>query len=120
MQFKLDENLPVELADLLSASGHDALTVADQGLRGKDDNMLATVCQAETRALITTDLDFSDIRMYPPRNTSGIVVLRPRRQSKTRVLALVTRILPLLEKETLAGTLWVVDEAEVRIRGGVE
>lgn len=30
MKFKTDENLPVEVADDLRQTGHDALTVADQ------------------------------------------------------------------------------------------
>jgi hypothetical protein len=30
MRFKVDENLPAEVAQLLRAAGHDALTVVDQ------------------------------------------------------------------------------------------
>jgi len=32
MQFKVDENLPIEVAELLNVAGHDALTVLDQKL----------------------------------------------------------------------------------------
>jgi Domain of unknown function (DUF5615) len=32
MRFKIDENLPIEVAELLRAAGHDALTVLDQNL----------------------------------------------------------------------------------------
>jgi Domain of unknown function (DUF5615) len=32
MKFKVDENLPLELAVSLREAGHDALTVLDQGL----------------------------------------------------------------------------------------
>ena len=38
MRFKLDENLPVEFASLLRRSGHDAVTVLDQGLGGARDH----------------------------------------------------------------------------------
>jgi predicted nuclease of predicted toxin-antitoxin system len=31
MRFKIDENLPIELSDLLTAAGHDAITL-DQRL----------------------------------------------------------------------------------------
>ncbi len=31
MRFKLDENLPIELADLLRRSGHDVATVSIKG-----------------------------------------------------------------------------------------
>ena len=33
MRFKLDENLPVDLADLFRAAGHDAATTLDPGNR---------------------------------------------------------------------------------------
>ena len=34
MKFKVDENLPADLADLLRSAGHDAITVANQNLSG--------------------------------------------------------------------------------------
>ena len=34
MRFKLDENLPVELANVFREAGHDAVTVLDQNLMG--------------------------------------------------------------------------------------
>lgn len=41
MDFKIDENLPVELATMLRGEGHDALTVRDQGLHGCPDKKVA-------------------------------------------------------------------------------
>ena len=37
MRFKIDENLPLELADLFSDAGYDAMTVQEQGLVGSDE-----------------------------------------------------------------------------------
>jgi len=34
MQFKIDENLPIEIAELLINAGYDAKTVKDQQLQG--------------------------------------------------------------------------------------
>jgi predicted nuclease of predicted toxin-antitoxin system len=62
MRFKIDENLPVEVADLLRANMHDAMTIFDQHMIGELDPKVASVCKSEERALITLDLDFSDIR----------------------------------------------------------
>lgn len=78
MQFKIDENLPVEIAELLVIAGHDAKTVNDQRLEGALDSELANVCCVENRTLITLDTDFSDITAYPPENFPGIIVLRIR------------------------------------------
>ena len=82
MRFKVDENLPVELADLLREASHDAATVLEQQLAGAMDADVASVCQHEARALITLDTDFADIRAYPPEKYAGLIVLRLRRQDK--------------------------------------
>ncbi len=117
MKFKVDENMPVEVAALLAGAGHDALTVPDQQLGGRPDPDVATVCRQEARAVVTLDLDFSDIRAYPPADYAGIIVLRLARLDKHRVLSAVQRLLPVLVQEPLVGKLWIVEETTVRIRG---
>ena len=44
MQFKVDENLPLEAADALRNAGHDALTIPDQQMVGNPDSQVAAVC----------------------------------------------------------------------------
>jgi predicted nuclease of predicted toxin-antitoxin system len=119
MRFKVDENLPIDVAEILRANNHDAMTIFDQEMVGQPDLKVASVCRAEERALVTLDLDFSDIRTYPPAAHAGIIILRPRTQSKPDVLALLGRLLPLLGGgEQLSGNLWIVQENGVRIREG--
>ncbi len=117
MKFKIDENLPIEVAQLLREAGHDVYSVHEQGLVGAKDQVLAEVCQAENRALVTLDTHFADIRTYPPGNFPGLVVLRLARQDKLHVLQVMSRALKLFTSETLEGKLWIVDENRVRLRG---
>jgi len=117
MRFKVDENLPVELADRLTGLGHDAKTVKDELLQGVDDPHLIEAYVREKRILVTLDVDFSDIRTYPPQDNEGIVVLRLSNQSKPHVLEVLDHVLPLFREERIQGRLWVVDENMVRIRG---
>jgi predicted nuclease of predicted toxin-antitoxin system len=116
MKFKVDENLPVEVAALLAGAGHDAVTAADQGLGGRPDSDLAIVCGQEDRAIVTLDLDFSDIRAYAPTDYHGIIVLRLARLDKHRILTAIQRLLSAFDQEPLTGKLWIVDETTVRIR----
>ena len=44
MKFKVDENLPVEVAQLLRETGHDVITVLEQGLGGAKDQAVAEIC----------------------------------------------------------------------------
>lgn len=117
MRAKLDENLPVEAAELLRAAGWNCDTVHDEGLVGADDPKIGAVCQAEARVLFTLDLDFADIRAYPPSQHAGIVVFRPADPSRGQVLDLVARVLPILAVEWAEHQLWIVEPARVRVRG---
>lgn len=116
MQFKIDENLPVEISEILLNAGYDARTVNDQQLKGTKDNVLIDVCKRENRVLITLDTDFSDIRAYPPQAFSGIIVLRVRSQAKQHVMQVFQRIIPIIDREQLDRHLWIVEETMVRIR----
>lgn len=78
------------------------------------------MCQAEARVLFTLDLDFADIRAYPPKDYVGIVVFRPAEPSRRQVLALVTRVLPVLASEWAEHQLWIVEPTRVRVRGADE
>ncbi len=117
MIFKVDENLPVEVAQLLRKAGYEATTVAEQGLSGRSDEHIASICQHEQCTLITLDTDFADIRTYPPEQYPGLVVLRLKQQDKSYVLRITTLLLRTLATQPLDGRLWIVEERRVRIRG---
>jgi predicted nuclease of predicted toxin-antitoxin system len=116
VKFKLDENLSPTLAKHFESSGHEAHSVVAQSLGGQSDERVIEVCLRERRALITLDLDFSNIQAYPPNQYPGIVVLRITNQSHPQVEAAVRRVVALLPNEKLAGTLWIVEDHRVRIR----
>lgn len=116
MKFKVDENLPIQIAELLRDFGYDAATVLEQQLGGASDKNIAAICQEEGRVIVTIDLDFSDIRTYPPQNFAGLIVLRLSRQDKFHVMALFARLIPFLAKEKLDRKLWIVEEKRIRIR----
>ena len=116
LQFKIDENLPLEAAALLRAAGYDTHTVYDEALAGAADPAVAAACAREARVLVTLDLDFSDVRAYPPGTHPGIIVLRPRAPDRDSTLALLARVVPLLAAEVVRGCLWIVDAERVRVR----
>ncbi|MBF0236269.1 MAG: DUF5615 family PIN-like protein [SAR324 cluster bacterium] len=117
MKFKLDENLPVEAAEMLTNTGYEALTVLDQCLGGHSDAVINKVCQKEERILITLDLDFSNILAYPPDQYPGIIVLRLKYQDKSSVLNLISQLIPQLSLENPYQKLWIVSKDKIRIRG---
>ena len=116
LRFKLDENVPVDAALVLREAGYNCHTVYDEALAGAPDPNVAAACAREGRVLATLDLDFSDVRAYPPGTHPDIVVLRPRTPDRDSTLALLRRVLPLFTSEPVARCLWIVDSERLRVR----
>ena len=116
MKFKIDENLPDELSQLLLAAGWDSLTVVEQQLGGAQDPQLAQVCRDEGRIIVTFDRGFANIRAYPPGQTSGMIVFRLRSQDKHHVLETAERLVVVLSQREIRNELWIVSESRIRIR----
>ena len=117
MKFKVDENLPVEVADVLKNTGYDATTVHEEQLAGKPDADIAAVCVSEARTLISLDTDFANIMAYPPEQYFGIIVFRIQDQSKPSVLKLLQGVINALQNDPIHQLLWIVEENRIRIRG---
>ena len=116
LRFKLDENLPGRVQQALRALGHDVETAVSEGLAGAADPRLLAACSSEDRILVTLDLDFSDIREYPPGSHRGIWILRPAAQTFDALVKLCLSGVKLAAAERTTGQLWVIDERSVRIR----
>ena len=118
MRGKVGENMPIESADALRAAGWECDTVFDEALGGAEDPDVGARCQAEGRVLFTLDMDFADIRTYPPSAYIGIVVFRPVKPSRASVLVLLQHVIPVLKAEWAEHRLWIVEPGRVRIREG--
>jgi predicted nuclease of predicted toxin-antitoxin system len=116
VKFKIDENLPAEAAAILRDAGFVADTVGDENLSGADDVTIAGESRSEHRILVTLDLDFSNIRAYPPGEHSGIIILRIKQQDKPSVLAFIRRLVTALALRDPTGELWIIDGKRIRFR----
>ena len=85
------------------------LTIADQGW---------AYMGAKPANTVVACLNVDDIRAFPPSDYAGIIVLRPAVQTVKNIQRLVRQVIALLPTEPLAGHLWIVDEGQIRIRGG--
>jgi predicted nuclease of predicted toxin-antitoxin system len=116
MLVKLDENLSITHAEFLRDEGYDCDRVTDEGLSGEDDEIVWQQACAEGRFFITLDLDFSDVRRFPPGTHPGILLLRSRNGSRQAVLDVLSRVVREYPLATLQGCLVVADETQTRIR----
>ncbi|MEH2294627.1 DUF5615 family PIN-like protein [Nostoc sp.] len=80
-----------------------------------EERSLEQVC-AEERFFITLDLDFSDIRRFPPGTHPGILLLRSHNRSRQAVLEILSGVVQEQSLEKLKGCLVVADDIQTRIR----
>ena len=116
MKFKIDENLPAECALVFRDAGFEASTVAEQNLAGADDSVLFQRCRVENRILVTLDMDFANVQVYPPGSHLGIVVVRSNSQDKVTLVSILKRTLPVLVRRSPEQQLWIVEPDRIRYR----
>jgi predicted nuclease of predicted toxin-antitoxin system len=116
-RFLLDENMPRPLEAALRNEGHDAVAVQDVGLRGQPDTAVIAYATVEGRVLVTRDVEFGNLRIYPLGSHAGVVLMRyPNKTTIDEVIQLITAALRLLTEDDLIGNLVVLDPQRLRIR----
>lgn len=120
MRLKLDENLSRHLKPVLAGLGHDVLTVADENLLSRPDTEVAAVSIKEGRMLFTLDVEFADLRKYPPGSHPGIILFRPSSYGPLTVNKFIADFVGSVILEDLARCVAVVDPTRVRVRSPEE
>ena len=116
MKLKLDENLSRLLKSSLAALGHDVDNVADEGLLSRPDSDIAAAAKAEGRMLMTLDLDFADLRRFPPGSHPGIILFRPVSYGPSDVNRMVEEFVRETDSAGFEGCLVVVEPGKIRVR----
>jgi predicted nuclease of predicted toxin-antitoxin system len=116
MKLKLDENLSRHLKPVLTGLGHDVLTAADEGLLSHPDVEVAAYSASEDRILLTLDIEFADLRKYPPGSHPGIVLFRPVSLGPLSVNRFVERFVRSTDLSALSGCVAVVEPQGIRVR----
>jgi predicted nuclease of predicted toxin-antitoxin system len=122
MRFLVDANLPRSCLALLQAFGHSAEHVRDLGLGGAPDAQVAARARETSAVLLTRDLDFSDIRAYPPAASPGLIVLRlPDDAVARQILNLLERFLKKADLvESVPAHLVILESDRVRFRPALD
>ena len=116
MKIKLDENLSRHLKGPLSQRGHEVSTALEEGLLGKIDVEVGAAAKSEDQMIFTLDLDFADLRKFPPGSHPGVVLFRPRSMGPLAVNQFVVKFTEQTELAELARCLAVVEPHRVRVR----
>jgi predicted nuclease of predicted toxin-antitoxin system len=117
MKFKLDENAPNILKNILKEKDiQDVLNVRDEALGGSSDHILAKVCKEEKRILITLDMDFSKPKLHEISSLYGVIIIKPSSTDRWEVKKLFEYFLENFNVEDSTGKIVIIEEDRIRIR----
>jgi predicted nuclease of predicted toxin-antitoxin system len=75
-RFFADECVYTETIEFVRGLGFEVLRAQDLGLREAPDPIILAKAQELNCVLLTNDHGFGDLRLYPPPDHEGIVVLK--------------------------------------------
>jgi predicted nuclease of predicted toxin-antitoxin system len=117
MRFLLDADMARSCAGVLRNLGHDVSDVRDIGLGSASDDAIFAHAQTERRIIVSADLDFADVREYPPGSHAGIIVLRiPDHFRTAQINRTLEAAIPRLEEAGVDGALVILETDTIRIR----
>ena len=102
--------------DFLRAEGHEITTADEVGLCETEDELILDYAISNNFILITRDMDFSNILIYPPIKHLGLIVLKITPQKIESVHKVLGVALQQFTPESIQRTLIIVDHNKFRIR----
>ena len=116
LKFLADECVGLPTINLLRNLGYSVVTVKELKLGGKDDFEILKCAIKQRRILVTEDVDFGNIILYPPELHHGIILLRFRHRLEDTIHTVLMNLLKELTPKDCKKTLIIVDSDKYRIR----
>lgn len=116
MKFLTDENLPRSTVQMLRELGHEVKDVREAKLSGFSDRKLFEIAKNESRILVTLDKDFGNILYFPPKEHSGIIVLRLRQPTQKHITSILRNFIQQMDEDELKQSLRIVEDSDYRTR----
>lgn len=102
--------------EFLRIQGHDVVTAQEAGLVGHDNGELLTYAVSAGHTFVTTGMHFSNILLYPPSESLGIIIPRIQPRYLSDVHSVFGQLLKTVSQEQLVGALVIVDREKYRLR----
>ena len=115
MKFLIDADVPGLITKTL-ALDHDVIDIRDIMPPATPDIEVYRLAQAQNRIIITRDLDFSNILLYPPPPDGGIIVLRVHLLTVREILSVIKDLLKRVPEKEIIGSLIIARKNHYRLR----
>ncbi len=119
LSFLIDENLPRILMQVLRQRGYKARHILDLLPQGSSDPKIYALAQQSQSILVSRDVEFGNVLLYPPGTHFGIVVIRfPSTVPIETLLTEIPAAIGSLHESELQGSLLILEPGRTRIRTG--
>ncbi|MFH2031252.1 MAG: DUF5615 family PIN-like protein [Bacteroidota bacterium] len=112
MKFLIDENIRSEIMYFLIQQGYNVKKVAS----GMKNSNVIHLAREEKRVLLTHDIHFSNILMYPSKEHSGIIRIRIHPPLLNTIINALSNLLNSLPAEQFNKKLIILEKDGFRIR----
>jgi len=116
MRFLADAGISPKTVDFLNQLGHDAAHVRALGLLRAEDSELVERARADSRIVLTFDLDFGDILALGVLTGPSVILFRLADERADSVNRRISIILAERSADLEAGALILVEDARYRVR----
>lgn len=116
IKFLSDECVGLPTINLLRELGYSVITAEEANLNGNTDFEVLKCAIKKRRVLVTEDVDFGNIILYPPKLHHGIILLRFRHSLENEIHVVLSKLLNELTPKDFQKTLIIVDADKYRIR----
>lgn len=115
MKFLLDQCVMGKTKMLLKERGFSIITLKELGKSSVSNSEVVHIAKTHKAILLTHDIDFSDIRLYPPETHNGIIILKTSPQTEDKVHSLLLKALEEVKPSVLSQSLIIIDRNKYRL-----
>lgn len=119
MKLLVDECVLGKTIELLKVAGYSVITLKELGKTSVTNGTIINIAKKQRAVIVTNDLDFANLILYPLGTHPGIIILRPRLdtlQAINDVHKILMRLLKELKPTEIEKSLIIVDRNKYRIR----
>jgi predicted nuclease of predicted toxin-antitoxin system len=108
--------MDVRVVRWLNSHGHDATHLRDEGLQRMPNGEIFDKAVAESRVVVTFDLDFGEIVALSKGRKTGVVLFRLRNTRTDFVIQRLSQVITECNDALARGIIVIVEEARHRVR----
>ncbi len=117
MKFFLDENMPISAINVFLKLNFEAEHCKDSKLIGSSDSKIAEYARKQKAILVTKDLEFGSLLIYPKNSHYGLLILRlPNNFTAKKINESLEEFLRNIKVEDLINSITVLEIGRYRVR----